>query len=768
MRQHMDSIRVTRGRPTIALVLSGGGAKGAAQLGVKKLIDELEIPIDLICGTSIGGMVGGLFATGYTPEFIDSLFRHQDWSVTLSDKVDPSFIPMDTKMYRSKFLVSIPFHYQDETFAKRVREQEIYSDQGDGELHLGANSAGDKIRKGINTTASSLPSGYAYGFNVNNLLASLTVGYQDSISFKDLPIPFVCVAADLSSCKAKNWGSGNLKTAMRSTMSIPGLFNPVRTQGMVLVDGGVRNNFPVDIARAMGADYVIGVELSDKLLEYSELNNLGNMVSQFIDMLGKEAHDRNVGECDIFIKPNLDGYNMLSFNPEAIDTMANRGRIAALAHKDELMALKDIVGDSKPYLQDKPAVDISHNPVMIAAVEFKGLTDKESKYLQQKTGLFAGQYVSASQLNDAMSKIQATGCFESVTYSLLGKDEPFDLVFDCAKGPVHQVGLGIRADNVEYVSLFLNLGLNTHKLTGSKFDFNLKLGPVPYLDARYCLDLMNFPTINADFKLKYGNAKAFDPDLGNFDVGFWSHRERIYLSNIRWTRLDIKLGVENQYFCIPPEWFLSNDGYELPPELSKGNYTDAFVNGSLYTMDDLYYPSSGVLFNVGYDFTFAKSGKSDFKPFHILALNWKQVFPIGTKFAIIPEIHLRNIFNNFENNRAVSLGLSNYVGGGFAGRYVEQSIPLAGFSKMYVADDHVGVANIAFRLSPFKDFYVSAQGGILKEADKFGDLFRSIEPDYWSTAIGVGYDSIFGPLGLELQWSKMIGMGFYLSLGYDF
>ena len=766
MRKKMEQVRTREGRPTVALVLSGGGAKGAAQLGVKKLMDELGIPVDMICGTSIGGLIGGLLAVGYSPEFIDSLFTHQDWSETLTDRIDPSYVSVESKMYKSRFLLSVPFHYQDETFNQRVKEQELYSPRK-GKLHLGAND--NVAGVGINSTASSLPAGYANGFNVNNLLSSLTVGYQDSMAFKDLPIPFFCVATELISCKAKNWENGELKTAMRSTMSIPGLFKPVRTRGMVLVDGGMRNNFPVDLAREMGADYVIGVELSDRLMTYSELNNIGDMAFQMIDLMGKEAHDRNIKGCDIFVKPDLEGYNMLSFKAEAIDTMIERGHRAAMLHRDEFVTLKKILGEkSSPKLHGKPAVDINRTAVQLRSVQFKGLTDKEALFLQNKIKLTAGQFVTAADMKDAMSKIQATGCMESVTYSLLGTEGPYDLVINCNKSPVHQVGFGLRADNVEWVSILLNLGLNKHKLMGSKFDFNLKFGPCQYFDFKYSLDLPHMPTVNADFRISHTVAEIQYPENGAVSAGFWSHRERLYLSNMKWTRLDVKAGLQNQYFEMPREWFKTVGPHPLTDEQMKGNYCSAFINAGLYTLDDHFFPSKGVNFNMGYELVFAKSGNPDKIPYHILFLNWKPVIPIGERFAIIPDIHYRSLFTKNSYVDDIPIGYGNYAGGGFQGRFFDQAVPVAGYSGLFALDDNMVAVNLAFRVSPVKDLFVTAECGALRANDTFSGLLSGLRPDYWGVSAGVGYDSIFGPLKLQFEWSERMGFGYYLSLGYDF
>ena len=272
----MDSIR--KHRPTVALVLSGGGAKGAAHVGVIRHIESLGIPVDMVLGTSMGGLVGGLYALGYDGEYLDSLIRSLDWDLCLSDRVERELIPDEVNRYNDTYALSVPFFYRSSDY------QAMLSSSKDGVLHLGAASGegSSLIRQNI---LRSLPSGMVEGLNVNYEISSLTVGYSDSLDFFKLPIPFACVATDLVSGRAKVWHSGNLNTALRSTMSIPGLFNPVRTGNMVLVDGGMRNNFPCDLARDMGADLIIGVELSQLDGGYDGIRNIVDIIWQGVDLM---------------------------------------------------------------------------------------------------------------------------------------------------------------------------------------------------------------------------------------------------------------------------------------------------------------------------------------------------------------------------------------------------------------------------------------------------------------------------------------------------
>ena len=377
IRRHLDQVRARQKRPVVGLVLSGGGAKGAAEVGALKYIEELGIPIDFVCGTSIGGLVGGFYAMGYRAADLEELFRTQDWNVMLTDRIAPEYIPFSTKMDQATYLLSFPFHNPPERGGEEVRytmreRRRVLRES------MAERSGGSRL-------AASLPAGYAYGFNVNNLLSGMSVGYQDSLSFARLPIPFLCVAGDVVSSKAKNWGSGSITTAMRSTMSIPGLFNPVRTGGMVLVDGGVRNNFPTDLAKAVGADYLIGIELSDALPGYSDINNIGDILGQFITMLGNDTFAKNIGKSDVLIKPALGEFNMMSFNAEAVDTMLVRGYQAAQAQRAGLLAIRERTGRAKS-APDRRATDISKTPVRLSAIEYAGLGDKEAARMAGSPG----------------------------------------------------------------------------------------------------------------------------------------------------------------------------------------------------------------------------------------------------------------------------------------------------------------------------------------------------------------------------------------------
>ena len=768
MRERMEQVHRTQKRPTVALVLSGGGAKGAAHVGAMKFIEEQKIPVDMVLGTSIGGLVGGLYALGYSPDDLQHLFRTQDWGVTLTDRIDNRYLPYANRIYKEKFFVNIPFHYEDEAFERRIEEQQMYA-ANSGRINLGSRTGAQNV--GDNSFASSLPAGYSNGFNVNNLLSSLTVGYQDSLSFQDLPVPFFCVAADMVSCKAKNWSSGSLKTAMRSTMSIPGLFNPVRSEGMLLVDGGTRNNFPTDIAKAMGADYIIGIDLADVRPGYSQINNLGNILTQFITMLGKDSYDRNITSPDVLVKPHLEGYNMLSFNAEAVDVMVGRGYEAARAQAGAFAELKAHMNGDHPRTLNAPrAVNLADREVQLEAVLFEGITDEESRLLMDRIGLNAGQTIGKKEIDEAMSRIQATGAFDSVTYSLLNAEEPYRLVFTCSPAPVHQFGFGLRMDTEEWASLILNAGLNTHKLMGSKVDITAKVGQTQSLSGRYSLDLPGFPTFNLEASGTHCNASLMSVDSSYEEpTEYLGHQEKFYLSNIRWTTFNVQMGLQNRGYRIPKKSRAGSIIQEYSEDLLSGTYLGAFARGDVYTMDQRYYPNSGIELELAYDFDFIKFGAAGFSPIHAAAMDFRFVIPFGSRVALVPDLHIRSVLNDNSGSN-LSISHMNVLGGRIRGRYIEHQMPFVGFGRAYFTGDHAAVANADLRIRATDNIYVSLLGGYMRSAWNLPALFSQDEADSCiGAALELGYNSLVGPLRLNVNWSTLTrAAGFYISLGYDF
>ena len=208
-------------RPRVGVVLSGGGAKGFAHIGALKVIEEAGLPIDYIAGTSMGGIIGGLYAIGYSPETMIQLIKEQNWNAIMSDAIPQKYISINDKILDRHYLATFPF---------RDKKIQMKSSIYDGGM-------------------------------INLLLARLTSPAYKIRDFNELSVPFLCVATDIENAEAYEMTKGNLQRSIRASMSIPFYFSPIEINGRLLIDGGLRNNFPVPNVREKGVDIIIGVEI---------------------------------------------------------------------------------------------------------------------------------------------------------------------------------------------------------------------------------------------------------------------------------------------------------------------------------------------------------------------------------------------------------------------------------------------------------------------------------------------------------------------------
>lgn len=308
-------------RLKVALVLGGGGAKGAAEVGVLKYIEQSGVPIDYVVGTSIGSIVGGLYCVGYDSQQLDSMFRSQEWLSLLTDRNSKAKNKLIEKVDGVTYVMGFPLSFNLRNSMHKKR------------FHIGA-LKGDSIVS----------------------MLDRMVALPDSINFDNLPIPFRCVAVDLNTFDEVVLSHGSLAKSMRASMAVPLAFRPMDIDGRTLIDGGVLNNLPVDVAKAMGADVVIAVDLSVKPAKkvdddayvaddldgiFSPLRKLGllTMLKWSIVRPDIKRYQANRRMADVYIHPDLAGYDATDFMPHKIAYMIDAGEEAG---KQQLKNLKKL------------------------------------------------------------------------------------------------------------------------------------------------------------------------------------------------------------------------------------------------------------------------------------------------------------------------------------------------------------------------------------------------------------------------------------------
>jgi NTE family protein len=398
-------------RPRICLVLSGGGARGMAHIGVLKILEDLKIPLDCIAGTSMGAIVGGLYASGMTAREIDANMRSLDWQEAFHDAPPRRDLAFRRKQDDRNFLVRLPL--------------------------------------GLKHGTILLPKGFIQGQKLQETLRQLTLPFSNSTDFDLLPTPFRAVATDLETGHAVLLDRGDLAIAMRASMSAPGVFAPVESNGRLLVDGGLAENLPINVARAMHADILIVSDVSFPLQPRAALDSALSISNQMLAILLRKDSDRqraSLSPQDILIEPNLGSATVTDFtSPSAVIA---RGEDAARAAIAKLSAYG--VGDDayREYLARRGAREPGLPPIKFVRVDEQ--SKRYEKTIMAEMQPLLGKPLDLDQVGKRITELYGLGNFETLDYTLVDQGEGAD----------QESGLEVRARRKSWGPNYLRFGLN--------------------------------------------------------------------------------------------------------------------------------------------------------------------------------------------------------------------------------------------------------------------------------------------------------------------
>ena len=368
-------------RPRIGVALEGGGALGLAHIGVLKWFEEHHIPVDYIAGTSMGGLVGGLYATGKSSDDLKSIVQDADWPLLLAGGTP----------------------YQDLTFRRKEDARDV------------ANAIQIGLKNG-----PTLPPGLNTGHQINLLIDRETLPYSEVSSFNDLPIPFRCVSTELVSGKPYIFQDGSLSDALRATMSIPGVFSPVRRGDQIFVDGGLVNNLPTDVARDMGADVVIAIHLQISKTAAKEIQSAFSVLERSVQLVIAETEIRGMAGADLIVRVNLEDFDSTEYQKSA--ALIQRGYEAA-AEKAQIFkayALNDADwAEYQRQIQSRRRTTIG-TPQF---VRVEGVGPEHDKNIQNFLRPFVGKPINTPQLDEALTRLTGLGRYDSVTYGMIREND---------------------------------------------------------------------------------------------------------------------------------------------------------------------------------------------------------------------------------------------------------------------------------------------------------------------------------------------------------
>ncbi|HGF3748943.1 TPA: patatin-like phospholipase family protein [Vibrio parahaemolyticus] len=732
-------------RPKVAVVLAGGGAKGAAHIGVLKALEEMHIPVDIITGTSMGAYVGGLYATGMSADEIESFIYSVDWNSGYRDRVDRS--------------------------QRRVRDKE-YEDRYQITTDLGLRFG--EVRA---------PTGVVQGQNMLRVLRETTGNLGRFDSFDELAIPYRSVATDILELDEVVIGNGYLVDAMMASMSVPGALPPYKLNGHMLVDGGVVNNMPVDVARAMGADVVIAVDISTDYKTEDDFTGLFTVADQLSNYLVRRSTQQQVEtlqEHDVYIRPNVGQMETVEFDkmPWAFQS----GYDITKEMESKLAGLRLSNAEYQKYIDHKQEVRkklVYGDDRVVDEIVIVNNTHYSDVLLTNRLELETGRKIETAEIEKAVEDLYALDRFELITYHFEEVDGSNLLVFDVNEkswGPNYlnfrffleddfdtdsQYGIGMSTN-------FTNL--NSH---GAEMALNVEMGTDKLIEAELYSPVLSSQEFFVAGKVAYSSEGRNLP-VSDDDSSLSSVNDFLPVSYTEFVS-EIAIGIQ------PTLWQelrlggrYSSGSIELSTLASVGNLDferrGLFANYRLDTLDDFAFPTRGLLVDLEYlvshDTSPEEIGQS--KPKDIVE---DTVYEIDARFKGAMSYQRHTLVGqaeySFVQSKNSSITLDPRELGGF--------LHLSGIPRNSLIGQNLFFSSLVYRYKWFdNDFglfeapvYVGASlehGGTWSD----NDLKLNEAPLYNAASIFFGVDSPIGPIMLAYGRTEQDMEAVYLIVGTSF
>ena len=722
----------------VGLVLSGGGAKGMAHIGALKVIEEAGVRIDFIGGTSMGAIVGGLYASGYTTAQLDSIFRNTDFDQLIQDNLPRSAKTFYEKEAAERYALTLPF---------------------------------SKFKV-------SIPAAFSGGQNIYNELVRVLYHVKDVRDFNQLPIPFFCIATDVETGEELLLNEGYLPEAIMASGTLPSLFEPMEVDGRILIDGGVLNNYPVDEVRAMGADLVIGVDVQHGLRDRESLQSASEILLQINNYRTVGQMKEKAERTDIYIKPEMDQYSVIGFDMG--DSIIREGTRAARKAWEALLEVAERQESTDP----RPPVQDRCDSLLINRLILQGNSTYSRGYVKGKLRFDLDERISFEKLRQGISNLSATGNFNTIRYELVSNGIGEDLILKLRENPVRTfIRVSAHYDDLYKSAALINL---THKNLLTNDDvvsLDLILGDHVRYNARYYIDKGSYWSfgVNSSFnsfdeEINYALiAQNFqtraDPNINNITLDVTDLTNQIYLQTILREEFKFELGIEHKwlnYSTRTVNELIDDPSFEVTGErttFENSNYFSTYGKLTLDTYDNRYFPSRGLYFDGDFHlYLFSTDYNDNFKEFSIGKAR------MGAAFPLVGDLSL-----NLETEGGFKLGTSgvtslDFVLGGFGSSMINNFVHFLGYDFLSLPGNSYVKAYGRLDWQFTQNHHLMFAANFANVED---DLFRTGEwftaPDFSGYGLGYGWDSFFGPVQVLYSWSPEANNSVvFFSIGYWF
>jgi len=715
--------------PRVGLVLSGGGAKGLAHVGVLKTLDSLGVRVDYIAGTSMGAVVGALYASGYTGQQLDSIIRSTNFDLLISDKVPRNSKTFFERKNAEKYILTLPF----------------------------------------NKFKIQLPSSISRGQNVFNLLSKLTLNVSGIDDFNKLPIPFYCIATDIQTGQEVVLDHGNLAQAIAASSALPTLFQPVKLNNKLLMDGGIVNNFPIEGLLSKNLDFIIGVDVQDDLLQDDELNSVSNIMLQINNFRAVEELKEKSKLSDIYIKPDVGDFSIISFGQGA--PIIEQGQKETLKFLEELQSISKAQNFKKTTLKF-----LKYNEININKIKVFGLGKYTSSYVKGKLRFRNGETISYNDLGKGVNNLVATNNFDSFLYKLIPNGDRYDFNAELVEAKnTAFIRFGLHYDQLYNSAALLNLTKKQLLLKNDVVSVDFIFGDAPRYNFDYYIDKGFYWSIGINSKsnfIKYKANPSFFSDNQQFsstdkvEISVYDFSNQFFIETLIKKDLSIKVGVELKNLTISSKdnffnSLLSTDSYTF----EDSNLFSLFGALKLDTLDDKFFPKNGILIEVNNQIFLSSPGSNPyFSQFSFLKLNIAKAFRIFDNGSLVLGAQ-SGVKIGSTDIKSLDFGL-----GGYGYNNINNYFSFFGYDYFSLSGDSFTKVYAALDYEIFKDHHINVAANFANIGDNIFLNSEWVEVlNHSGYAVGYGIETIFGPVEIKYNWSPDTNYSAYLiNVGYWF
>jgi len=702
----------------VGLVLSGGGAKGLAHIGALKVIEDSGVKIDYIAGTSMGAIVGALYASGYSADELAALFKEANFDQLIRDDFQ--------------------------------RKNKSFFERGGTDKHA--------VVLPFNRFKLSVPSAISKGQNTYNFYVKLLDHVKEVDDFSKLPIPFLCVATDVETGNQVLLDKGYLPDAISASGAIPTLFEPVNLNGKLLVDGGVSNNYPIDELLTKNVDIIIGVDVQDSLKKKEKLTSASDIMLQLSNFNTQSQMEDKIKKTAIYIKPDINNYNIVSFDQG--QEIYTAGHEAAKSSRVMLEELAKQQNRNEVVKIEKNTIKEYH----LKNINIQGIENYTRSYILGKLKIKTPSLVSREKIEKGIVGLAATSNFNVVKYKIKN-DSILELNLQESKNKT-SLKLSLHYDDLYKGAALVNM---THKQLITNNDIvslDVVLGENIRYDFEYYIDKGFYWSIGLKSRLnsfeKKINLSIFDnttpPSTAVEDeIDVLDLTNQFYIETPFRKDLALALGVEHKMLKITAE--------NLGSKIENDNFFSAYGQLNYDALDDIYYPTKGLYFSGDYHQYFFTGKKSaDFEQFSIAKAK------LGGATKLFKNMYL-NAFTEggfrIGNNTNSSF---DFAIGGYGNNLINNYTSFYGYDFLSIAGDGYVKGTIDLHYQFYKKHFFTLSGNFSNIDD---GLFKDTDwlsfPDHTGYAVGYGAKTILGPMQIKSSWSPEVKrVQWFVSVGFWF